>query len=885
MSKNPITAQTEFRKKIPRSQKAWKYIRDVTNTEIGNLNKTAIEDGSRKYTYGLMFREWERYASVFSALGMTGENHARVGLLGSTSAQVVFAVYGLNMVGADVSLVPAYSALFTNKITETIRSENLTDFIVTDDFAQANLINDLLVQQRELGLKHVIVLHVPVAGVTVHPVATLVQEAKFRCLKGLYGPIYMDELLKAYGNRAVAYAAEDSGDTAFILHTSGTTSGAGKPVALSDEAFNAAAAGFYETEKLGLDLPWENLSTAVIVDLSNAYSIIDQVHLPFAMGASVALAPGGVLNPWFHKAIPHYRIAFLFAISAMFERWMKMPEDKCPDFSSLRYVVLGGTAVSAADKHRFYEFLREHGAGEVTLLNGYGISELGGACCLSSPDLDDESIGRPLPGVKVRLLHEESGVYFGPEDAPCEGVLYLNSPSLAAPELDGRKIVNYEYIEGEPYICTNDYARMEEDGKLTFLGRANRYFINEEGRKYESGRVETEIARQSGIESCCVVPVYIKTTHDNIPMLCVKTLERGDAPADVIRSAFRQVFVSEKTLQPESIPCRVMIADELPRNANGKIDLYKISRGEVEGETFTVETVKLLDKITDFRLVPYEEGPADMIKEVFDGISAEMKGNLPGNKSKTDNTNKKESEEEEMKKAKKAVEAWNSLNRMGLQMMQNLVSRMGQPNPDKSGESAWFSGMPEVQKAVDKMKAMNQKTPEKVPGKNALAGAQGVAQDLAKSVVPAMQDQVKQMMDGMEQMNRIAQSTMQGMIDRNAQMMNEVLETVKKIGEPAAKAEEPAAPAKAKKPAAAKAEKPAAAAKAEKPAAAKAKKPAAAAKTEKPAAAKAKKPAAPKKETKAGAPAKKAPPKAKKPAKAAAAEEAKAEVKEEATKA
>ena len=225
-----------------------------------------------------------------------------------------------------------------------------------------------------------------------------------------------------------------------------------------------------------------------------------------------------------------------------------------------------------------------------------------------------------------------------------------------------------------------------------------------------------------------------------------------------------------------------------------------------------------------------------------------------------------------MKKAKKAVEAWNSLNRMGLQMMQNLMGRMGQTNPDKSSESAWFSGMPEVQKAVDKMKAMNQKTPEKVPGKNALAGAQGVAQDLAKSVVPAMQDQVKQMMDGMEQMNRIAQSTMQGMIDRNAQMMNEVLETVKKIGEPAAKAEEPAA---------AKAEKPAAAAKAEKPAAAKAKKPAAAAKTEKPAAAKAKKPAAPKKETKAGAPAKKAPPKAKKPAKAAAVEE----LKEEETKA
>ena len=141
MEKNRNAAQTELRKRVRQSQKAWKYIRDVNNTEIADLSAAALIDGGRTYTYGLMFREWERYASVFSALGMTGEKRARVGLLGTTSAEAVFAIYGLNMVGADVSLVPAYSALFTKKITETIRSERLTDFIITDDFAQANLIN------------------------------------------------------------------------------------------------------------------------------------------------------------------------------------------------------------------------------------------------------------------------------------------------------------------------------------------------------------------------------------------------------------------------------------------------------------------------------------------------------------------------------------------------------------------------------------------------------------------------------------------------------------------------------------------------------------------------------------------------------------------------
>ena len=723
MNNSSIAEQIEIRKTIRPGQKAWKYIRDVINTDLGNLGRTAIEDGARKYTYGLMFREWERYASVFSALGMTGEKHARVGLLGSTSAEAIFAVYGLNMVGADVSLVPAYSALFTKKITQTIRSEKLTDFIITDDFAQANLINELLVQRKQLGLNNVIVLHVPVTGVTVHPMLTAVQETKLQCLKGMYGPICMDELLAAYGSRPVAYAAEDSCDTAFILHTSGSTGGAGKPVALSDLAFNAAASGFYDME--GLTLPWENLATAVIVDLSNAYSIIDQVHVPFAMGASVAVAPGGVLNPWFYKAIPHYGITFLFTISAMFERWMKLPESKCPDFSSLRFVVLGGTSVSAADKRRYYEFMRKHGAGEITLLNGYGISELGGACCLSSPDLDDESIGWPLRGVNVRLLDEESGVYLTPQDAPCEGVLYLNSPSLATPELDGTEIVKTEYIDGTPYICTNDYARLEADGRLTFLGRANRYFINEEGRKYESGRVETEIARQSGIESCCVVPVYVKTTHDNIPMLCVTTLEKGDTSIAVIRRAFRQVFISEKTLKPESIPCRVMIAEDLPRNANGKIDLYQISRGGIEGETFTVETVRILDRITDFRLVPYEEGPADMIKEVFDGISEELKSNLSCKKHNKTNINK--TEETEMKAAKKAMESFNSMNRMGMQMMKNMMSKMGQMNPAKSFDPASFKGMPDMQKMTAAMKAMNRKAADMIPPVGKLMDAQGAA--------------------------------------------------------------------------------------------------------------------------------------------------------------
>ena len=784
MDNRMITDQKETRTSVRHTGKAWRYIHDITNANAGNLNRKALEDGSRQYTYGLMFHEWERYASVFSALGITGENHSRVGLLGSTSVEAIFTIYGLNMTGAEVSLVPAYSALFTKKITETIRTEKLTDFIVTDDFAQGGLVHDLLAQKKALGLKNVIVLHIPVTGVTVNPMLTAVQEAKYNYLKGLYGHrhICMDELLSVYDGYPIAYAPEESCDTAFILHTSGTTSGAGKPVVLSDKAFNAAASGFFEID--GLALPQDDLATAVIVDLSNAYSIIDQVHVPFAVGASVAVVPGGVLNPWFYKAIPHYHISFLFTISAMFERWMKLPESVCPDFSSLRFVVLGGTMVSAADKRRYYEFMRRHGAGDVILLNGYGISEMGGACFLSSPDIDDESIGKPLQGVDVRLLNEDSGEYLAPWDAPCEGILYLNAPSLATMELDGRKIIDYEYIDGKPYICTNDYARIENDGRLIFLGRANRYFINEEGRKYESGRVETEISRQPGIESCCVVPVYIKTTHDNIPMLCVKTLERGNASKAVICRALRQVFISEKTLKPDSIPYRVMIVDELPLNANGKVDLYRISRGEVEGKTFTVKTVRILDRITDFKLLPYEEGSADMIKEVFDGISAELKSNVPHFNSNSD-SDIMEGKEMEMDKLKKAVDGIYNMHRMGMQMTKNMLGSMG-----------------DLQKMTSKMNSVNQKAKNMFPEMDKIAKAHGavkahdMAQELTNSMLPAMKAQMEQMMQGMAQMNLIALGTMQNVFDQNYKMMEQVFNSVQKMSNVPSKDENTAAPTK-----------------------------------------------------------------------------------------
>ena len=683
------------KRKVSTEQKAWKYIRELCGLDGNDLNRTAIIDGNRKYTYGRMFREWERYASVFSALDMTEEHNARVGIMGSTCAEVTFAFYGLNMVGAQVSMVASWSAFNFERIEESIRQEKLTDFIITDDLAQPDLVRELMLKRKELGLNHVILIHVSIGGATTIPVLTAVQEAKYASMKALFRPICMENLLSSYGSHSVRYAIKETDEDALIMHTTGTTSGTGKPVPMSDLALNSAVISFMMIKNMSL--PYDNLVSATMLDLSNSYGIIDQVHLPLAMGATVVTVPLGFLNPWFYKAIPAHHISFLFSASYMLERWMKLPEDTGFDFSSLKFVALGGTAVSAAEKRRFHEFLEAHGGKDVTILNGYGLSELGGACCLSTPDLDDESIGYPLPGITIMLYDEDKKRYFSPDKKGGEGVFYLTAPCMAASTLDGKEVIKVEIIDGRPYVCTNDFVRIDPDGRVNYLGRANRFFMRDEGRKYESGRVETEFSRLKDIESCAIVPVYYKIQHDTIPMLCVKLRDGSGEPLEVIRKALCSIFIEDKKLPEDDIPSRVMLAESLPRNSNGKIDLYKLNKGEVSGDVYNVEPVRTQDQLTDFNFPPCEDETSDIVEQVLDSISSDIKNNAPGNKIIKDI--KKGSA---IMEDNKVYKNFNSFRYMHKQMMENMSSMMGQWFP-WTDQFTSFAQSPELKSLMEIM--------------------------------------------------------------------------------------------------------------------------------------------------------------------------------------
>ena len=99
----------------------------------------------------------------------------------------------------------------------------------------------------------------------------------------------METLLARYGSHPVHYAQQETDENALIIHTTGTTSGTGKPVPMSDCALNAVPFSFMQLKQFSL--PYDHLVTATMLDLSNSYGIINQVHLPFAMGATLVTVP------------------------------------------------------------------------------------------------------------------------------------------------------------------------------------------------------------------------------------------------------------------------------------------------------------------------------------------------------------------------------------------------------------------------------------------------------------------------------------------------------------------------------------------------------------------------------------------------------------------
>ena len=582
-------------------QKAWKFVREMNSFSEERLNSIALIDGRRRYSYRQLFRCWDRYAEVFAALGITEKNGSRVAMTCNVSTECIIAFYALNMLGVSVAMMPVEETYDEERWCDAIRKEGITDLVIAGTYAWPGQLRMLSNNKSDLGIRNAVVLPTFVDGPYAAPVERL--QAK------LYEPVYrlcpdveiMDDLIDCYETTPFTPSSKRNDEAAVITHTSGTTKGIHKPIPLSDLALNSAAVSLMKHEalqQLGGDAV-----TAMTKEMTAAYSMVDMVHAPLALGMTNVIVPMGALNYRFYLAIKKYKVNILLTSANQFEEWMKCTPKQL-DLSSLEFVTLGGTYVSPDTLNRINSFIRKHG-GHVRAVSGYGLSEAGGACIVPEPDqAAADTIGKPLPGVEVRIYDEDEDKFYTLEDGTHTGGLYISSDSISSGRIGDTVFFETEEIGGRPFICTYDLVTANGDGSLTYAGRMNRYFANNEGVEFSAGIIETAVSKQEGIEACAVVPKYDKEIYDTVPVLYVQTCGSRSKAKRIVKEALLQAFENRREFDTAQLPAECVLTDNIPYNATGKVDINLITKGYIKGTVYSLESVIQEGKLTDIYFYP-----------------------------------------------------------------------------------------------------------------------------------------------------------------------------------------------------------------------------------------------------------------------------------------
>ncbi|MGR3468059.1 MAG: acyl--CoA ligase [Shimia sp.] len=343
--------------------------------------------------------------------------------------------------------------------------------------------------------------------------------------------------------------APTADDMALILHTSGTTS---RPKIVPLSHANIAASARHIAEALALTAGDRCLN---VMPLFHIHGLVAALSASMAAGGSVWCAPGfdalrffpwmGQAHPTWYTAVPTMHQAILSRAARNAEVIAKVP---------LRFLRSSSASLPAQVMGQLREVF---GA---PVIEAYGMTEA--AHQMTSNPLTEQrpgSVGRPA-GPQVRIAHEV-------EDRLTDGTgeIVISGPNVTPgyesnPEANAKSFFE---AEGARWFRTGDQGAFDADGFLHLTGRLKE-IINRGGEKISPLEVDGILMDHPAIAQ--VVTFALPHAKLGEEVAAAVTLRDG---ATVDERAIR-AFAAER-LAPFKVPRRVVILDEIPKGATGKM--------------------------------------------------------------------------------------------------------------------------------------------------------------------------------------------------------------------------------------------------------------------------------------------------------------------------
>ena len=237
----------------------------------------------------------------------------------------------------------------------------------------------------------------------------------------------------------------------------------------------------------------------------------------------------------------------------MFADWADMAEGHAGSFDKVRLLLSGASALPPEVAERFRSRFG------IPIWEGYGLTEASPAVStsvgLKSPR--PGSVGRPLPGVEIRLV-DESG-----EDALSDdpGEIWVRGPNVFHGYWRDAE-ATAEVLDDEGWLHTGDVGVLDVAGELHVVDRLKDLIIVS-GFNVIPAEVERVIQGMEGVKEALVIGVPNERTGEAVEAVVVTEPGSTLTPDEVVTYASRH-------LAHYKVPVKVIFTESLPHGLAGK---------------------------------------------------------------------------------------------------------------------------------------------------------------------------------------------------------------------------------------------------------------------------------------------------------------------------
>jgi acyl-CoA synthetase (AMP-forming)/AMP-acid ligase II len=461
----------------------------------GDPDRAALIIGGRTISYGELAAAVEQCATRLAANGLSG---SRVAVVDVGSLLSIATMLGAARIGAAAALMNP--ALTPPELQGLVTSAGCADAGVAGEEYAGRL--------REAGMS------------TVFTATDLVGD----------------------GEVSAPPPAEDVDDRdALILFTSGTT-GLPKAIGITNGQLSARISGVATPFRADVP-PTVSMMSVPFFHVGGAIGMLGNLY----SGNTYVVQDRFDAGAWL-RLVHEHQVTSTFLVPTMLQRILDHPDFGSTDLSSLVAIAYGAATAPGALMRTAMAAMPHVG-----FANVFGQTETLGAYTTLLPDDHRDpnrvgSVGRPLPGVEVRVVDPETGIDVEPGMV---GELWVNT--------------SQNVIEG--WLHTGDLARQDPDGYIYPSGRL-KDTINRGGEKFGPIEVEEAVRTHPAIRDVAVAGLADEEMGQRVGAAVVA---RSPVTLEELRDHCRELIAYFK------LPERMIIVDQIPYNDTGKINRRQLA--------------------------------------------------------------------------------------------------------------------------------------------------------------------------------------------------------------------------------------------------------------------------------------------------------------------